>query len=1144
MPDTSGPTGMSDVRPLIPLTSGDRRFLLACLLTFLVGIAVVSLLFHRAFPEASIGFKVDRGEARVLAEQFLAGQGLSIEGDRFAGIFEADDDSKVYLERTLGLEAANEAYRDPVKLWRWQLRWFRPLRKAEVRVAVSAQGEVVGFRREIEESAPGARLESGEARALAETFLAKHSGLPLSGLDFIETSAIERPNRRDHSFTWERRGRTFGAATIRVQVDLSGNEVRVFRQYLRVPEAWLNDYKGLRSQNEAAGLVATFLYALTGIGALIMIIRFARWNDIPWPTISIFAAIGAGLTFFNGLNSLPLAFYEYETTQSWGAFLGNTVVGAFMGGLGVAIWIALFGAAGEPLYRRELPRLPSLSRFLGRRALGTKSFFRSLILGYSLVAAFMAYQCVFYVVAAHFGAWAPAETPYSNLLNTQFPWITVLLIGFLPSVTEEFSNRMFSIPFYRRLFPRRWPVLSRWLAILLAGFVWGFLHASYPNQPFWIRGVEVGVAGVVIGLLMYRFGIFPLLIWHYSVDAIYTSLLLLKSGKSYLVISGALAAGLLLLPLVTSIVLYLRRRGFTPEDDLTNEAAGHVKEPAGAGPAAEVHVAVTSRRVSPLLLGLATIAVVIAGVAVTWPTDYPPRRLTWPMPREAAHQVAMDFLRAHGADPDSFRSGVIPVPGFDRYRDDGNNLPPDLSDAVAQRYVTEKGGLAAWGRLVTMELPASIWESRFVKSESRHEWRVTVDPRTRQVRSFRRTLPDEAPGADLSEGEARERARVLIRSFGTDDSRWREIAARSDRRPNRRDWTFVFDDSSAGVEGAVPRLTTSISGDLDAGYGVTLFVPEAYVRQRTLSTPLSTLLLIVRLLVMGGLFGLIAVEVVRSARSEPVPWRRLIGLGLLVAIPSLLAQVNRLTTLVFNYQSEIPWNIFLLTGSIGLALGVVLQVMAVIAALVALNAARPGWRDELRWGAWPKQAAHGLAVAALALALGVTVDRLELVGRLMRPDLWPGPRPPTLPGHDAMFPFYDLLWTPVLGSILTGGLLAGLALVFRNSLAGTGARVAVAALTAFALGPDHVNNVGEAVVPTIFEILALGVAALVVTKAARGNLLAYLAILPLALGGQDALMVAMPPGSGTAWHGWLALGILALPLMLLVVAGLRRRVPN
>ncbi|HEX7878423.1 MAG TPA: CPBP family intramembrane glutamic endopeptidase, partial [Candidatus Eisenbacteria bacterium] len=680
---------------------------------------------------------------------------------------------------------------------------------------------------------------------------------------------------------------------------------------------------------------------------------------------TIFAGIGAVLTFFNGLNSIPLAMYDYETTQAWGAFLGNTIVGAVMGGLGVAIWIALFGAAGEPLYRRDLPHVPSLNRYLSRRTIGTKSFFRALVLGYTLVSAFMAYQCVFYVVAARFGAWAPAETPYSNLLNTQFPWITVLLIGFLPAVTEEFSNRMFSIPLYTRMMHFPW---LRPLGVILAGFVWGFLHASYPNQPFWIRGVEVGLAGCVIGVLMLRYGVVPLLIWHFSVDAIYTALLLLRSGKPYFVVSGALAAGLLLVPLLAAVGLYLRRRGFTPEDDLTNAAEGfHAGEStrreedvAGDAAAEEVMAApsdapsdvpaaempppmapapLPDRRVSIRLLVLTALALALATIVLTWPTDYPPRRLDWPMGRNEALRVAADFLRANGADPDTFRSGTMPVSGFDRYRDDGVNTPPDISDAIAHRYVTETGGLSAWERLVTTRLPASNWESRFVKSLSRHEWTVTVDPRRGRVTGFKRTFPDEEPGAELDEAAARLAARELIRSMEANEpdghaGTWSEIAAKSDKRPHRRDWTFVFDDSSAAVDAGVPRLTTILAGDRPAGYGVTLYIPEGYTRQRTLSTPLSTLLLVVRLLVMGGLFGLMAVEVIRSTRSASVPWRALLGLALAATLPSALAQLNRLSVLVFTYRSEIPWNLFLLTGSIGLVLGVIMQLMAVIAALL------------------------------------------------------------------------------------------------------------------------------------------------------------------------------------------------------------------
>jgi hypothetical protein len=48
-----------------------------------------------------------------------------------------------------------------------------------------------------------------------------------------------------------------------------------------------------------------------------------------------------------------------------------------------------------------------------------------------------------------------------------------------------------------------------------------FGHAAYPNQPWCIRGLEVGPrAGSVFGLVMMRFGIIAVVRCHYSVDAL------------------------------------------------------------------------------------------------------------------------------------------------------------------------------------------------------------------------------------------------------------------------------------------------------------------------------------------------------------------------------------------------------------------------------------------------------------------------------------------------------------------------------------------------------------------------------------------------------------------------------------------------
>src|SRR5262249_39784669 len=169
-----------------------------------------------------------------------------------------------------------------------------------------------------------------------------------------------------------------------------------------------------------------------------------------------------------------------------------------------------------------------------------------------------------------------ADVPYSDLLNTKFPWAFVLFGGFFPAVFEEFTFRMFAIPFLRKV------TRSIAIAVVLAGFIWGFGHSSYPQQPVFIRGVEVGIGGVVLGLVMLRFGILPTLVWHYSVDAMYSAMLLMRSESLYFKLSGAGAAGIMVLPAVVALVAYLRRGGFEPETGLLNrDDTGARLEPAG-----------------------------------------------------------------------------------------------------------------------------------------------------------------------------------------------------------------------------------------------------------------------------------------------------------------------------------------------------------------------------------------------------------------------------------------------------------------------------------------------------------------------------------------------------------------------------------
>jgi len=103
---------------------------------------------------------------------------------------------------------------------------------------------------------------------------------------------------------------------------------------------------------------------------------------------------------------------------------------------------------------------------------------------------------------------------------------------------------------------------------VIPALIWGFAHANYPAQPFYIRGVEVSVAGLFVGIILYRFGVLPCLVWHYVVDSGYTSMLLVRSGNLYFVVTALAGVGALLIPLVATLVAAWRRGGFVEDPQI------------------------------------------------------------------------------------------------------------------------------------------------------------------------------------------------------------------------------------------------------------------------------------------------------------------------------------------------------------------------------------------------------------------------------------------------------------------------------------------------------------------------------------------------------------------------------------------------
>ncbi len=549
------------------LTSADRRVIATAILVAGISLAIGIKYFSHVFPEAAIEFRVNRDDSTPIATSYLAQRGLSLNGYRHAAVFDYDDDAKVYLERTQGLARMNTLTRGPIHMWHWSHRWFKPQQKEEFRVEVTPSGEVVGFSHELLESAPGANLDSPAARALAEKFLVEVMNRNLADLEFVDSVNEKRPARTDYSFTWKQKDVNLGDGSLRIEVGIDGNQVVEYREFVKIPDEWSRDYKKLRARNENANIVDEVLWILLSISGLALLVQRLRQRDVPM-RLSLGFGLTAALLFFLGqLNEFSQAQFGYNTTDSYSSFASGFIVEKLLAALGIGAFIFLLLASTEPLYREAYPQFVSLRRYFSWQGLRSRQFFIANVVGIALTFFFFAYQSVFYLVANRLGAWAPAEVPFSDLLNTRFPWVMVLFIGFFPAVSEEIQFRAFAIPFLRK-YLKVGP-----FAIVLAAFIWGFLHSAYPNQPFFIRGLlKLGFGGIIVGIIMLRFGIMATLIWHYSVDALYTAFLLLRSPNHYLMISGGIAAGIMLVPLMASLAAYLQTGTFSAEDNLLNAA--------------------------------------------------------------------------------------------------------------------------------------------------------------------------------------------------------------------------------------------------------------------------------------------------------------------------------------------------------------------------------------------------------------------------------------------------------------------------------------------------------------------------------------------------------------------------------------------
>jgi membrane protease YdiL (CAAX protease family) len=880
------------------LSRKDITLILICLAILLISGFVEITNYPKAFPEHAIDFKINRQESKDLALGFLQSLSNTPESFKHAVAFEYDNTAKTFIEKEIGIEESHDLLTNDFRLWRWTNRWFKPLSREEFIVGVTPKGEIVDFDHRLPEEAAAPSLSIEDARRLSQKFLQDKLNIGLNNWEFLEDKTDVKPNRVDHLFTYKKKNFEIYNATYRFDVVVQGDQIGSYREYLHVPEEWLRSYQRLRSLNSTTATSAQVLFVLLIVTMVISFIIYLSRKQLHLRTAICFGIVTFGLSFLSDLNQLPSYLFDFDTNQSLGAFYGFFFITTLLKSLLIALLIIIITGAGEHLYRTRYPRKIPLENLFKARGLRSKNFFIGVITGVSLAIAFMAFQTVFYLTARRYGAWAPADVSYSEILNTRIPWIMILIGGFLPAVLEEFSFRLFAIPFFEKI------LKSRVLAILLPAVIWGFAHANYPNQPFWIRGFEVSMFGILLGFIFLRFGIIAVLIWHYTIDAIYSSIVLFQTGEPYLIISSALAVGIMLIPLGYNILMYFKNRGFSDEQVLLSPIPAPSKIPREITIQPEPpqlqlipYTPLTyKRRKTGVILLLLFILILFL------PYQQIGEFYNYPVTRQEITRIAQDFLRSRGLDPATYKiTSAL------------ENDYPDL----AGMYILENSSISTLNLLLAQHLNnAAVWKVRFYRPLEKEEYLVYLHPREKKIVGFEHLQPEDAAAISLGKESALQKAEDFLDDRGYQTADFKLIEDQSKQLKNRKEYNFIWESNPnhpASIENGKLRLKVMVSGDEISSFSISYKVPEDWERQKTQKTLWDSIRLGLQILTLVLIAILSLVVIPKKIKAESVPWKTTLIISSILGALWLIIELANYPYALVNYNSSWSptiWTIF------------------------------------------------------------------------------------------------------------------------------------------------------------------------------------------------------------------------------------------
>ena len=718
--------------------------------------------------------------------------------------------------------------------YQWVVRFFKEQEVVEMRVSFTPDGKRIGFAKKLSEKSCGQALSKEDAQAIVEKSIATWCPHFENYKSVEYDSEKQDSGRIDHTFVYERTDLVIGKGLYRFKAKVCGDQLAKLEPFVKIPDEFTRRYQEMRSANTLLAFAGSFLFRMLYlfIFGLFGLLYFYRRNYLLVKPAFYVALFVASLEFFSGFNDYRLWWTSYNTVQSSSTFIMQKCFGIFIEffALLAFIFVGLLvaEAAGRAMYKHQV----QFFKLFSWPALSSDELFKQVSLAYLCTPFMFGYEIIYmYVTETYWSWWSPSYSfADPNILASYLPWFSPISISLRAGFAEEVLFRalplaMIAVLTQKSKHKKLWFVCM----FVLQAAIFGACHASYPNQPFFARLVELIIPSFGFGALYCTFGLVPGALGHFLYDAILFALPVFASNLFWSKIMVVLLMGLPFLT-VLSIFIYNRKLYVLPVQYFNH--AFHATE--------YVAAPFESRRIGdtiPQRNVLIAFMLGVLGLGLWLMTHhFCPDMGPLYVEKSQAIKVAADAVQQKfGIDVTKDWEPVCTV--------------LDNSGSRESRFALQVYGKDAYQKMQGTYIQGACWLVRFVQfhrpvQDRGEEYKVTVSnccrvgavlPKDMQpkILSMNHVVPEHYCGADISQEQALLIAHAFIeKQFGLAEQDTELISVADNKVENRRNWSIIIGDTKFfdfDKEGQA-RIHLTISGDVVTEYSRFVFVPEDWSR--------------------------------------------------------------------------------------------------------------------------------------------------------------------------------------------------------------------------------------------------------------------------------------------------------------------------